>query len=118
MNDPELLRAAILQRLAQVIDPETGVDVVRMRLIEDLQVDETGRASYTFRPSSPLCPIAIPLAIEIRRAVRETPGVTGQALRVEGYVRSEELTALLEELDSSRGGSTEGHNPYTVWYYF
>jgi metal-sulfur cluster biosynthetic enzyme len=36
MSDPEQLRAAILQRLASVIDPETGVDVVRMRLIEGL----------------------------------------------------------------------------------
>jgi metal-sulfur cluster biosynthetic enzyme len=98
MNDPEQLRAAILFRLARVIDPETGVDIVRMRLIENLQVDETGHVSYTFRPSSPLCPIAVPLAIEIRRAVAATPGVTRQAVRVEGYVGSDELNALLQEL--------------------
>ncbi|MGQ9490251.1 MAG: iron-sulfur cluster assembly protein [Anaerolineae bacterium] len=98
MSDLEQLRVAVLQRLAQVIDPETGVDVVRMRLIEDLQVDETGRVSYTFRPSSPLCPIAIPLAIEIRRVVAATPGVTRQAMHVEGYVGSAELNALLDEV--------------------
>ena len=98
MNDPGQLRAAILFRLARVIDPETGVDIVRMRLIENLQVDETGRVSYTFRPSSPLCPIAVPLAIEIRRAVAATPGVTRQAMRVEGYMGSDALNALLEEL--------------------
>jgi metal-sulfur cluster biosynthetic enzyme len=101
MSDPEQLRAAVLQRLAQVIDPETGVDIIRMRLIEDLVVDEQGRVSYTYRPSSPLCPIAVPLAIEIRRVVREVPGVTGQTVRVEGYVRAEELTALLQELGDS-----------------
>ena len=55
MNDPEKLREAILERLARVIDPETGVDVVRMRLIENLTVDGQGRVNYTFRPSSPLC---------------------------------------------------------------
>ena len=98
MNDPEKLRAAILERLARVIDPETGVDVVRMRLIEDLTVDGQGRVNYTFRPSSPLCPLAVPLAIEIRRALREVPGVTHQAMRVEGYVGSDELNALLQEL--------------------
>jgi metal-sulfur cluster biosynthetic enzyme len=98
MSDPEQLRAAVLQQLVQVIDPETGVDIIRMRLIEDLAADETGRVSYTYRPSSPLCPIAVPLAIEIRRAVREVPGVTGQTVRVAGYVRAEELTALLQEL--------------------
>jgi metal-sulfur cluster biosynthetic enzyme len=40
------LEQAILERLKQVIDPETGADIVRMRLIEDLNVDgETGRIS-------------------------------------------------------------------------
>jgi metal-sulfur cluster biosynthetic enzyme len=101
MNDPEQLREAILERLARVIDPETGVDVVRMRLIENLQVDPQGHARYTFRPSSPLCPIAVPLGIEIRRTVRETPGITGQTARVAGYLRAQELTTLLQELDST-----------------
>ena len=99
MNDPEKLRAAILERLARVIDPETGVDVVRMRLIEDLTVDGQGRVNYTFRPSSPLCPIAVPLAIEIRRAcARGARASARQAMRVEGYVGSDELNALLLEL--------------------
>lgn len=108
MSDPEQLRAALLQRLTRVIDPETGVDIVRMRLIEDLAVDAQGHVSYTFRPSSPLCPIAVPLAIEIQRAVREVPGVTGQTIRVDGYVRGEELTALLHELsdEPTRAGQT------------
>ncbi len=108
MNDPEPLRAALLQRLTRVIDPETGADVIRMRLIENLTVDETGRVSYTFRPSSPLCPIAVPLAIEIRRAVRGVAGVTGQTIRVDGYVRGDELTALLRELEDepNRAGQT------------
>ncbi|MBN1453978.1 MAG: DUF59 domain-containing protein [Anaerolineales bacterium] len=34
MSDPEKLRLAIFERLSAVIDPETGADVVRMKLIE------------------------------------------------------------------------------------
>ena len=46
------LKSEVLERLGQVIDPETGVDVVRMRLIEGLQVDAaSGSVSYKFRPS-------------------------------------------------------------------
>jgi metal-sulfur cluster biosynthetic enzyme len=98
VNDPMQIRDAILSRLAKVIDPETGVDVVRMRLIEKLTVDAQGSVAYTFRPSSPLCPLAVPLAIEIRRAVQDVPGVTRQVMRVEGYASSAELNALLDEL--------------------
>ena len=50
MNDPEKLREAILERLARVIDPETGVDVVRMRLIENLTVDGQGPCQLHLSP--------------------------------------------------------------------
>lgn len=92
------LRAAILKRLSRVIDPETGVDVVHMRLIEDLAVDENGHVSYKFRPSSPLCPIAIPLSLAIKLAVSEVEGVTSQDLEIVGYIQAEELTESLRQL--------------------
>ncbi len=49
----EELRTRVLERLRTVIDPETEADVVRMRLIEGLTVDEEGVVCYRFRPSSP-----------------------------------------------------------------
>ena len=97
MTNPETLRLAILERLSKVIDPETGVDVVRMRLIEDIQVDANGHASYTFRPSSPLCPIAVPLSNAIQMAVADVPGVTSQDLKVEGFALSDELIGWLKQ---------------------
>jgi metal-sulfur cluster biosynthetic enzyme len=95
--DRDALRQAILDRLSQVIDPETGVDVVRMRLIEDLIVDEAGRVSYKFRPSSVLCPLAVPLSLAIQKAVAQVDGVKEQDLQVVGYIGSEELTRLIKE---------------------
>ena len=98
MKDPSALRDNILNRLSTVIDPETGVDVVRMRLIEELKVDEQGVVRYTFHPSSPLCPLAVPLALSIHRAVSEVEDVTDQEIEVVGYVRAAELNAMLEDL--------------------
>jgi metal-sulfur cluster biosynthetic enzyme len=94
------LRAQVLERLRTVIDPETGVDVVRMRLIDDLEIDERGIVRYKFHPSSPLCPMAVPLALSIREAVAEVEGVTGQEVEVVGYIRAAELNAMLQELQS------------------
>ena len=92
------MEQAVRENLEQVIDPETGVDVMRMRLIEDLQVDdETGRVRYTFRPSSPLCPLAVHLALGIRDAVAAVPGVMEQEIEVVGYVGADDLNALLKE---------------------
>ena len=92
------LKHRVIERLGQVIDPETGVDVMRMRLIEDLEVDgSTGCVRFQFRPSSPLCPLAVHLTLEIRRAVAEVSGVTEQEIEVVGYVGADELNAMLAE---------------------
>jgi len=96
MTNSETIHQAIIERLSKVIDPETGVDVVRMRLIEDLSVDEDGQVKYTFHPSSPLCPIAVPLANSIQRAVDSVPGVTSQDVKVVGFILSDELMELLK----------------------
>jgi len=108
VTNSETLFQAIIERLSEVIDPETGVDVMRMRLIEDLAVDENGQVSYTFRPSSPLCPIAVPLANTIQLAVAKVPGVTSQEVKVTGFILSEELMELLrhtlQDWESSRNG--------------
>lgn len=97
MINPDELRKEILEKLKQVIDPETGVDVVRMRLIEDLAVDEDGHVAYTFRPSSPLCPIAVPLANAIQLAVSEVPGVTSQDVKVIDFALMDELNTWLKQ---------------------
>lgn len=92
------LERAITEQLRTVIDPETGADVVRMRLVKDLHADPaTGRVSYTFCPSSPLCPLAVSLALSIRQAVATVPGVSEQQIEVVGYVGADELNALLKE---------------------
>jgi metal-sulfur cluster biosynthetic enzyme len=98
MTKSEELRDAILERLTTVIDPETGADVVRMRLIEDLMVDEKGGVSYKFRPSSPICPLAVPLSLDIQRAVAQVAGVSQQDMEIVGYIQADEFTALLKQL--------------------
>jgi metal-sulfur cluster biosynthetic enzyme len=99
MNEKSInpVKLSILERLRQVIDPETGVDVLQMRLVEDLEVNEAGKVSYTFYPSSPLCPIAVYLVKEIKGAVAEVPGVSEQEITVTGYVAAEELTKLINK---------------------
>jgi metal-sulfur cluster biosynthetic enzyme len=96
-EDPLKMELAILERLGKVIDPETGADVIRMRLIENLRVKAEGQVSYTFHPSSPLCPIAVYLVKEIKGAVAEVPGVKTQKITVTSYVAADELTKLINK---------------------
>lgn len=102
MNEANPLRAAIMENLQKVIDPETGVDVVRMRLIEDLAVDEAGRASCKFRPSSPFCPLAVPLSQSIHDAIAVTEGVTDVSVEIVGLALSDELMDMLRQAFGKR----------------
>ena len=90
--DTENLKDAVLEKLTCVIDPETGVDVVHMRLVQD------GKATYIFRPSSPLCPIAVQLALGIIQAIKDVPGITRQSITVVDYVQADELNEILKTI--------------------
>ena len=98
MMTPQEIQKVIMQKLTKVIDPETNVDVIRMKLIQDLQVDDALKVSYVFRPSSPLCPLAVPLALEIIQTIREVQEISGQNITVVDYVQAEELNKMLKDL--------------------
>ena len=93
------LLGKIKESLTQVIDTETGMDVMRMRLVRDLKVDEHGDVELTFRPSSVLCPLGFQLGINIKEAVLVVPGVKSVQVHVDGFIHGEQLKKILEEMD-------------------
>jgi len=100
MSNAQKIQQAVIEKLKTVIDPETNVDVIRMRLVQDLSVDPDGKVTYIFRPSSPLCPIAVPLALSILRAIGEVEGVTAQNMTVMDYVGADELNEIIHTVFS------------------
>ncbi len=98
--DEGSLQEALLQGLRGVLDPETGLDVVRMGLVKELRIESGAagcRVILTFRPSSPVCPMAFKLAWDMKKCLRAVPGVESVEVRVEGYKRAAELEAVLQE---------------------
>jgi len=90
------LKEKLKEALRGVIDPETGMDVVRMRLIKDLTVDQRmGLVRLTFRPASPVCPLAFKLGMEIKDKLKGINGVNRVVIDVEGFIQSEQLQHLL-----------------------
>lgn len=87
------------EKLRQVIDTETGMDVMRMKLVRDLKVGQGGDVELTFRPSSVLCPLGFQLGINIKEAVLGVPGVKNVQVHVDGFIHAEQLKKILEELD-------------------
>ncbi len=91
------LKQKIEEALQQVIDPETMMNVMRMKLVKDLKVQENGAVTLTFVPSSPVCPLGFQLALSIQAAIKNVEGVKDISMNVEGFVRAEELKKILDE---------------------
>ncbi len=107
MTDTEKIRQEVIRALKSVIDPETEVDVMRMRLVKDLQIHKDGRVEYNFHPSSPICPIALPLVMNIIEAVKSIDGVTDQTVKVVDYVGADELNVILASLPLSKSAHSQ-----------
>ena len=94
------IRKGIQEGLRGIIDPGTGLDVVRMGLVKNTQLEKEGtgyKAILTFRPSSPVCPMAFKLAWDMKQCAQAVRDIETVDIKVEGYNRAAELEAILRE---------------------
>jgi len=91
------LREKIIQRLKEVIDPETLVDVVSMGLIKNLNMTEDGDVSLEFQPSSSVCPLALPLALDIQNALKRLSEIKELSVTIRDHQMADELNTYLKE---------------------
>jgi metal-sulfur cluster biosynthetic enzyme len=94
--DIENLEIEVRAALAEVIDPETGLSIMRMGIIHDLAVAPDGSVSLIFRPSSPVCPMAYALGAAIKKRLETIRQVAAIRIRVENFERAEHLEGLLQ----------------------
>ena len=83
------------ESLSQVVHPETGMDVIRMKLARGLRIHKDGKVELTFRPYSMYCPLGFRQGIRIKKAVKSVPGVNGVHMKVDGHIHAERLEKLL-----------------------
>ena len=94
------VREEIQKGLRGIIDPGTGLDVLRMGLVKNTQLERAGagyKATLTFRPSSPVCPMAFKLAWDMKQCAQAVHDIETVEIKVEGYNRADELEAILKE---------------------
>lgn len=74
--DTLALEAKILAALRQIYDPEIPVNIYDLGLIYEIRVDDNGKAWVTMTLTSPNCPVAESLPVEVNEAVRDVTGIT------------------------------------------
>ncbi len=64
----------VVEKLKAVYDPEIPVDIYELGLIYDVRIDNK-KISLDMTLTSPHCPVAESLPMEVRRSVEEIPEV-------------------------------------------
>ena len=71
----EVIEGAIVEALRTVFDPEIPVNLYDMGMIYEIKVDEEGHACVKMTLTSPTCPVAETLPVEVDQKVRTVDGV-------------------------------------------
>ena len=92
----EQIESKLWEKLKEVIDPGANLNVVDMGLIKELSISDDNTVDVVFRPSSPVCPLAFVLAVNIKEALERVDRVGKVHLKVVDFVRADELNKLME----------------------
>ncbi len=74
--DPETVKAAIVEALQTIFDPEIPVNIYALGLIYDIEVAEDGRAEVRMTLTAPACPVAGALVEEVAEKAGGVEGVS------------------------------------------
>lgn len=66
----------LIAQIKEVYDPEIPVDIWELGLIYTLDIDQTGKVTVTMTLTSPACPVAGSLPMEVQEKLLQLPFVT------------------------------------------
>jgi len=73
--DGERLKERVITLLRDVYDPEIPVNIFELGLVYEVRVDESGGVGIVMTLTSPMCPVAEILPMEIEAKTREIEGI-------------------------------------------
>jgi len=71
----------VLRQLWRVVDPELGMNILRLGLVYDLEIEE-GDVTVVMTLTTPGCPMARAITEGVNRVVSDLPWVTSTTVRL------------------------------------
>ena len=85
------------EAVGKVIDPETGLTFAEMHMIKNVNEEEPGIVKVDFVPSSPFCPIAFKLAMDIKNAALKVAGVNKAFVYCRGHMMEKQIDEMVNK---------------------
>ena len=72
----------VIRVLKTIYDPEIPVDIYELGLIYDVQISDEGEAKVLMTLTTPNCPVAESLPMEVEEKVGEIEGITKSKVEI------------------------------------
>ncbi len=82
MIDKIAIKEKVIEATKTVYDPEIPVDVYELGLIYNVEVDDEGRVLLEMTLTTPMCPVADSLPMEVQQKIMGIEGVKDVDMRV------------------------------------
>jgi len=83
--------------VGKLVDPETGLTFAEMHMITNVEEAEPGVVKVDFVPSSPFCPIAFKLAMDIKNATLKIAGVKKARVYCRGHMMEQQINEMVNK---------------------
>ena len=85
------------ESVGKVVDPETGLTFAEMHLIAGVKEEEPGVVKVDFIPSSPFCPIAFKLAMDVKNVASKVTGVKKALVYCRGHMMEQQISDMVNK---------------------
>ena len=82
MSNSTEIQEQVIDALRTVFDPEIPVNIYELGLVYDVNVDPSGAVGIRMTLTSPHCPAAASLPVEVEAKTRAVPGVSSAKVEV------------------------------------
>ena len=72
----KVTEAAVIEKLKTVFDPEIPVNIYEIGLIYEIDIKDDGKVNILMTLTSPNCPVADSMPLEVKHTVETLEGVT------------------------------------------
>ncbi|MDI6691158.1 MAG: iron-sulfur cluster assembly protein [Candidatus Bathyarchaeota archaeon] len=91
------LEDKVREAVGKVVDPETGLSFAEMHMIKEVREEEPGVVRVEFIPSSPFCPIAFKLAMDVRNAAMKVSGIKKILVYCRGHMMEQQINEMVNK---------------------
>ena len=87
----------VQKKVGEIVDPETGMTLGDMDLIQKVEEKEAGVINVEFIPTSPFCPIALKFALDIKKTALGVKGVKKVTVYCRGHAMEEQINQMVNK---------------------